>query len=414
MQKAHNRDSSFDVAIVGGGPAGCSLAAILGANGLNVVCIDQDDPSKTPSGNTDGRTTAISFGSRRVLEEAGIWDMLESKTCAIRDIEIRESGSPVLLDFLSADVGEEAFGWIAENRTLRLRLYARLKQLQNVKHLAPTKVEDFSIDETGVNIHLQNSDSIRARVVIGADGRQSFTRRWMGIDTRGWSYKQRALVCVVTHENPHGNVAVEDFRPEGPFAILPMLDDNSGNHRSSIVWTEHGLEKSSALQWDEAVFEAALNERFPENYGRVRMAGKRFSYPLGLIHAHYYIGPRMALVGDAAHGIHPIAGQGLNLGLRDVAALAELLIVAKSRGEDVGSDELLNAYQQARRLDNMAMAAATDTLNKIFSNNFTPLRILRKAGLKVIQHVEPARKFFMLQAMGKAGILPAMIRDKRA
>lgn len=414
MQKTHNRESFVYVAIVGGGPAGCSLAAILGAAGISVACIDRDDPAKTASGNTDFRTTAISFGSRRVFEEAGIWEEIENKTCAIRDIEIRESGSPVLLDFLSEDVGEDAFGWIIENNILRQSLFDRLKNLQNVRHLAPAQVKDFEVGAGSVDVHFQDGSSLRASIVIGADGRQSFTRNWMGINTRGWSYNQRALVCVVTHENPHNNIAVEDFRPEGPFAILPMTDDTKGNHRSSIVWTEHGPEKSSALHWDESVFEAALNERFPSHYGRIKCSGKRFSYPLGLIHAHTYIGQRMALVGDAAHGIHPIAGQGLNLGLRDVAEIAGLLIDAHAQGQDLGSESLLQKYQSARRLDNMAMAGATDMLNKLFSNNITPLRLLRKAGLKLVQRVEPARKFFMLQAMGKAGILPSMIRDKRS
>jgi len=279
-----------------------------------------------------------------------------------------------------------------------------------VTHQAPSKVRDYSVDDDGVNVHLADDTILRAKLVIGADGRNSFTRDWMGINTRGWNYHQRAVVCIVHHENPHDNIAIEDFRGEGPFAVLPMMDNEDGNHRSSIVWTEHGSEKDSAVHWDDAAFDAALQERFPDFYGKVSCASRRFSYPLGLIHAHSYIGPRMALVGDAAHGIHPIAGQGLNLGLRDIAALAELIVQAKRDGKDVGSADLLETYQRQRRFDNMAMAAATDTLNKLFSNNITPLRILRKVGLRMVQNVAPARKFFMRQAMGAAGLLPTIVK----
>jgi len=400
-----------DVVVVGGGPAGGCMAAILGDAGLSVICIDQDDPAKTLKDSFDGRTTAISFGSRRVIEAARAWKTLAPQACPIEDIKIMESGSATLLEFLARDVGEEAFGWIVENRLLRLSLYDRLQHLKAVRHVTAAKVADYTLSDDAVTTVTADGQSFRSALVIGADGRNSFTRGWMGIDTRGWDYHQRAVVCVVTHENPHNNIAVEDFRAEGPFAILPMLDDDRGNHRSSIVWTEHGANKNSAGAWDDETFMAALNERFPASYGHVQAAGKRFSYPLGLVHAHSYVGPRMALVADAAHGIHPIAGQGLNLGLRDIAALSELLIKAHNKKQDIGSDELLAAYQRARRFDNMTMAAATDTLNKLFSNNVTPLRLLRKAGLRVVQHVAPARKFFMRQAMGAGGMLPALVRD---
>lgn len=386
------------------------MAGILGREELSVICIDQDDPARVLHEAFDGRTTAISFGSCRVIEAAGAWDALQQDACAIEDIRIMESGSATLLEFLVKDVEGDAFGWIVENRLLRKNLFAQLAQLKSVEHKAPAKVRDYSVDDDGVDVHMADGSVLRAKLVIGADGRNSFTRNWMGINTRGWSYHQRAVVCIVNHENPHNNIAIEDFRGEGPFAVLPMMDDEDGRHRSSIVWTEHCAEKESAVHWDDATFDTALQERFPAFYGKVSCAGRRFSYPLGLIHAHSYIGPRMALVGDAAHGIHPIAGQGLNLGLRDIAALAELVVQAKRKGEDVGSETLLETYQRQRRFDNMVMAAATDTLNKLFSNNITPLRILRKAGLRMVQNVAPARKFFMRQAMGAAGLLPTIIK----
>lgn len=189
-----------------------------------------------------------------------------------------------------------------------------------------------------------------------------------------------------------------------------MSDDKNGKHRSAVVWTEHGSDKDSALHWDENAFNAALNERFPDFYGPVKLIGKRFAYPLGLKHAHSYIADRMALVADAAHGIHPIAGQGLNLGLRDIAALAELLITAKKMNEDLGNTTLLQNYQRMRRVDNMMMAGATDTLNKLFSNDLSSVRILRKFGLRTIQKIPAARRFFMKQAMGASGLLPTLVR----
>lgn len=404
-------DFEAEIAVIGGGHAGCTIAALLGRNGFSVLCIDQDAPAKTLGAQFDGRTTAISFGSRRVIDAAGAWHALQQEACPIRDIHIMDSGSPTLLRFLVEDVGEEAFGWIVENRSLRQSLYEILRDLETITHIAPARVSGFETDDLGVTISLQDGRTARCTLVIGADGRGSFTRDWMGIETRGWSYGQRALVCIASHEHPHNHIAIEDFRSEGPFAVLPMKDDPQGRHRSAIVWTEHGKDKDSALHWPEDVFNAALNERFPDFYGAVALSGGRFSYPLGLKHAHSYIAKRTALVADAAHGIHPIAGQGLNLGLRDIAALADLLIHAKRDGRDVGDPALLEAYEKARRTDNMMMAGATDSLNKLFSNDLASVRILRKAGLRAVQLFPPARRFFMRQAMGASGLLPELVKS---
>lgn len=400
--------SGYDVIVAGGGPAGCAMAALLGRGGLTVACIDRDDPKESVKESYDARTTAISFGSRAILEKAGAWNGLESHACAIEDIKITDSGAPTLLRFLSEDVDSEAFGWVIENRYLRAKLFAALDH-PNIDHIAPAAIADYAVDDDGVDVILADGKTLRAKLVIGADGRNSFTRDWMGIGTRGWKYNQRAIVCIVSHENPHNNIAVEDFRGEGPFAILPMLNDANGNHRSALVWTEHGPEKSSMLRWDDATFNAALRERFPPEYGAVKMAGPRKAFPLSLAHAHSYIGPRMALVADAAHGIHPIAGQGLNIGLRDIAALAEILKGA----DDPGDAALLQSYERARRPDNMAMAAATDALNKLFSNNSKSLRILRRAGLHAVERIPAAKRFFMRYAMG-AGGLAAPVKTKKS
>ncbi len=408
--KTDNTAIRTDVAIIGGGPAGCCLDALLAANGVQAICIDREDPAKAAPSNFDGRTMAVSFGSRRVIEAAGAWDGMAKTASPIRDIDILDGGGPTLLTFLSDDVKQDAFGWVIENRVLRTSLYAALAVQKNAMHLAPVGVRGFSPSDDFITVHLEDGRDVEAKLVVGADGKHSFTREQMGIGTRGWDYGQKALVCIVTHTNPHNHMAIEDFRSEGPLAILPLLDDADGNHRSTIVWTEEAHTKNSAVNWDEDTFNAALRERFPSFYGDVKLAGPRFSYPLTLSHAHSYIGPRMALVADAAHAIHPIAGQGLNLGLRDVAELAELIIKARRSGQDIGSDELLKKYEGARRPDNMAMAAATDMLNKLFSNRSGPLRHARKAGLKLVQKFPAARQFLMKNAMGASGLLPTLIR----
>ena len=410
MKKKTDHDA--DVIVVGGGLAGLTLAAFLGQSGVSVICIDREDPAATLKAAFDGRTTAISWGSRQILEKTGIWERLAPASCPINTIQILDGESPVLLQFAHTEVEGRTFGWIAENLDMRRQMLKAARALKTVLHIAPAVVSDFTVGDGSVAVHLADGRVFRAALVIGADGRNSFVREWMGIGARGWSYRQRAIVCTATHEHPHKNIAVEHFRHEGPFAILPMNDDESGHHRSSIVWTEHGPEKGSALRYDQETFDAALQARFPAWYGRVRQTGGRFSYPLGLLHAHNYIAPRMALAAEAAHAMHPIAGQGLNMGLRDIEALAELVAAACESGEDPGGEALLQTYQRRRRLDNMSMAGATDLLNRLFSNDAASLRGARRMGLRFVSRLPAAKKFFMKQAMGLSALRSEKTRKK--
>jgi 2-octaprenyl-6-methoxyphenol hydroxylase len=404
--------NSYDVIVVGGGLAGLTMTALLAADGAHVLCLDREAPAAQLNAAFDGRTTAISYGSRKVLAAAGLWDALTPDACAIDTIQILDGESPVLLTFGREEAGGRSFGWIVENNLLRRALFGGVQNFKKAAHIAPAAVAGFAREDGCATAILEDGRRFSASLVIGADGRNSFTREWMDIGAREWRYRQRAVVCVAAHENPHENIAVEHFRPEGPFAILPMTDGPDGGRRSSVVWTEHGPDRNSALHYDQESFDAALAARFPARYGAVRQTGRRFSYPLGLVHAHQYIAPRMALIAEAAHGIHPIAGQGLNMGFRDIAALAALVREALNAGRDPGADVVLQAYQRQRRFDNMAMAGATDTLNRLFSNDVAPARILRRAGLQAVSRLPFAKQFFMKQAMGAAGLLPSLIRDE--
>ena len=391
-----------DVAIIGGGLAGLTLACLLAQQeSLQIVVVDAADPQKPMIG--DERTTAISYGSQQILKQAGIWKNLEKRGAEIRDIQILDGQSSVLLNFLSSEVEDKEFGTILENSLIREALQKKIKSYKNIQFLAPAKVTDFSQHSDYVDILLDEEKTARAKLAIGADGRKSFMRQWLDIDCRKRDYKQTAIVCMTRHENPHHNVAVEHFWPEGPFAILPMSNDADGSHRSSIVFTEHCKRQDSMMHFDRKAFELALQARFPESYGAVEMIGERSAYPLSLVHASRYIDNRMVLIADAAHGIHPIAGQGLNLGFRDVKELANLITSAYTKGADIGSKDVLETYQRRRRPDNMAMVAVTDGLVKLFSNNITPIRIVRKIGLKAVGRIPMAKRFFMKQAMADRG-----------
>lgn len=388
-----------DVIVVGGGLAGLTLACLLGSKGLEVICVDREAVPATTKAQFDLRTTAVSYGSQLVLRDAGVWPYVADKACPIRDIRILDGGSPVLLQFLSAEIGDTPFGWIADNLELRLALHRRIAELDTVTHLAPATVSGFDVATDHVSVTLEDGRVLSARLVVGADGKNSTVRQFMKAPLHGWMYGQSAIVCAVAHEHPHNHVAVEHFRAAGPFAILPMTDAPDGSHRSSLVWSVHG-DGPTPMEYDEDTFNAALAARFPAEYGEVRLLGRRAIWPLGLQHVHTYIAPRMALVAEAAHAMHPIAGQGLNMGLRDIAALADLLAGAKDEGRDPGAPELLRAYQTARRFDNMTMMAATDGLTRLFSNNLPLLSPLRRLGVAMVQKIPPARRFFMHQAMG--------------
>jgi len=396
-----------ELAVVGGGLSGLSLAIACAGAGIDVVLIDRESPEKLLSAPYDGRTTAVAYGSRQVLNGIGAWDALAPDAEPIREIRVADGASPLFLHYDHRTLGSDPLGYIVENRLLRRALHQKAQKLASLAMLAPIAVERVEYGDAGATLSLSDGRVVRAALVAGADGRNSPLREAASIRTFTAAYRQTAIVCTVRHEAPHHGVAVEHFRSAGPFAILPM----KGN-RSSIVWTERSADAPRLLALGQRDFTRELAERFGDYLGALEVEGGRWSYPLALMQARSYTAPRLALVGDAAHVIHPIAGQGWNLGVRDVAALAELVVEGSRLGLDLGAAELLRRYERWRRFDNLMLTAVTDGLNRLFSNDLAPVRLARDLGLAAVNRAPNLKRFLMRHAMGVVGDLPRLVRGE--
>jgi 2-octaprenyl-6-methoxyphenol hydroxylase len=403
-----------DVLISGGGMVGLPLGLALAQGGLKTVIADAAPPAKVLEPNFDGRVSALAYASVRMLRALGVWEGLAPNAQPIREIlvtdgQVGKPASPFSLHFDADEVGAEALGHIAENRHIRAALYKTVEASPNLELMAPAVVTTVRMEAGGAVARLKEGEEISAALVIAADGRDSALRTQMGMQVIGWSYPQTGIVATVEHEKPHNGVAYEHFLPSGPFAILPM----TGN-RSSLVWTEAKSKAPGLLALDEEKFNAELAQRFGAHLGKTKAAGPRWSYPLSFHIARDFVRTRFALAGDCAHGIHPIAGQGLNLGLKDAAALAEVLLDAGRLGRDIGALDTLKRYERWRRFDSFALAASTDALNRLFSNDIAPLRHLRDLGLGIVDSIAPARRFFMRHAGGDIGKLPRLMKGEAA
>jgi 2-octaprenyl-6-methoxyphenol hydroxylase len=403
-----------DVVISGGGMVGLPLGLALAKGGLKTLVVDNQPPSRVLEPEFDGRVSALAYASVRMLAALGVWERLEVHAQPIHEILVTDGAvgkpaSPFSLHFDAEEIGARALGHIAENRHIRASLYEAVARVPNLELVAPASVKSLAVESGYAKVTLANGEEIGAALVIAADGRESRLRSEMEIGVIGWSYPQTGIVATVEHERPHNGVAYEHFLPSGPFAILPM----TGN-RSSLVWTEAKTKAPALLALDEVGFNDELARRFGSHLGQTRSAGPRWSYPLSFHLAREFVRPRFALAGDCAHGIHPIAGQGLNLGLKDAAALAEVLLDAGRLGRDIGALDTLKRYERWRRFDAFTLAASTDALNRLFSNDIAPLRHLRDIGLGIVDAIGPARRFFMRHAGGDVGKLPRLMKGEAA
>jgi 2-octaprenyl-6-methoxyphenol hydroxylase len=396
-----------DVIIFGGGLIGPALAAALDSSGLSAIVVDPADPTPRVEASFDGRTSAVSSSSMRMLETIGVADHLAERGCPIWRIAVADGLKPGGLHFDPDD--DEPLGFMHENRHLRAALQARAEAGKNIWLLWKSNVTGVDRGDHGVVVSLEDGRKLSAPLLVAADGRNSRTREATGINIARWKYDHQAIVSVLRHERAHEHVAYEIFYPTGPFALLPMNDDAQG-HRSAIVWSVPNEDAAGWLSLSDEDFSAEAESAMGGFLGKVEMLAPRSSFPLGFHHAAEITAKRLALVGDAAHAIHPIAGQGLNLGFRDVAALAEVLVEGARLGLDLGDKQLLDRYQRWRSLDALSVAFATDSLTRIYGIPGATASAIRRFGMGLVSRISPLRNRLMIEARGTSGDLPLLLR----
>lgn len=393
-----------DVIILGGGLVGLTLAIALDAHGLTSTVIDPADPEAVLAPGFDGRASAVASAPWRMLQAIGVGEFLEGQGCPIRQIEVRDGLSPESLNFETPD-GDDPLGYMFENRALRTALLKRARAAENLTLVAPHTPVDVVRDADGARVTIEDGRVFTGSLLVAAEGRRSPTREAAGLNVARWDYHHVAMIATVTHERPHNNVAHEIFYPAGPFALLPMLPGN----RSCVVWSIDASDAAGINGLSDRGFVAELEKRAGGILGRFELVSPRSSYPLNFHHAGKITDERLVLIGDAAHGIHPIAGQGVNLGYRDVAALTEVLVEGIRIGLDPGDQQLLVRYERWRSLDSLMVAASTDGLTRLFGLPGRPARAVRRFGLAAVERLSPLKKMFMTEARGEAGKLPRLL-----
>jgi 2-octaprenyl-6-methoxyphenol hydroxylase len=401
-----------DIIIAGGGLNGPALALALAQSGHTVTVIDARAAPIRAERGFDGRAYALAIASRRLLTMLGVWDDVSAQSQPILKIKACDGRAgkgpaPFFLTFDHAEIEEGPMGFMLEDRYLYAAFLAAMQADARVSFLPGETVVAQQVTANGVTVTLASGTTHSAKLLVGCDGRGSGTASRAGITRSGWGYGQTALVTAIAHERPHNGVAHQFFMPAGPLAILPL----PGNV-CSIVWSESEATAAAIQALPDDQYLTALRPRFGDFLGDIALAGTRFTYPLSLSLANSFVAPRVALVGDAAHGVHPIAGQGLNLGLRDVAALAEVITLAARRGEDIGAADVLDRYQRWRRFDATALALGMDTVNRLFSNDNALLRATRDIGLGLVDALPGLRRLFIRQAAGLTGDLPKLLQGK--
>ena len=401
---ANGETEKVDAIIVGGGLIGLSTAIALAQNQMRVAVVDRQPLDATQTPAFDGRATAVAYASQRLFDALGVWPHLAPVAQPILEIRVSDGPSLMHLHFDHQDLGDDPLGFLVENRFLRRGLARRAEALPDLTVLAPESISAVSRGVSDSTVTLASGRTMTAPVLLACDGRGSTLRRDAGIDVTSWTYDQTAVVATMEHSLPHCGIAHERFLPDGPFAILPLT-----GHRASLVWTVPTAKAKAIMDLGPRGFDTEVSARVGGFLGDVSTLPRRWSYPLGLHLAERFTDRRLALVGDAAHGIHPIAGQGFNLGLRDVAALVEVLVDAHRLGLDLGSAQVLDTYERWRRTDSLVLAGVTDVLNRLFSNDFAPVRLSRDIGLAAVNRMGPLKKFFMRQARGSIGARPRLL-----
>ncbi len=410
---------SYDVIIAGAGMAGASFGLAAAQAGLKVVLVDPQPFPAQLAPTFDGRSTAIAFSTFRMLDAIGLGPTLRPHACRMDRILVTDgrrpgaatkAASPAYLRFDADEIGDrnggEPLGYMVENRHIRSAL-AGAVTAAGIEVRAPASVASVAVGPARARVTLADGTVLEAPLVVGAEGRNSPVRTAAGIDTIGWGYGQNGVVATVRLGRDHGNVAHEYFLPGGPFAILPLTDQ-----RASLVWTETTRRAEALRGASDAAFSAHLMRRFGEFLDGATVEGPRFFYPLSLSLAESLTAPRIALIGDAAHGVHPVAGQGLNMGLKDAAALAEVLAEALRLGEDIGAGTVLDRYARWRRFDNVALSAGFDAFVRLFSTDLPPVRLARGLGIALVNRIGPLRRAFMHEAGGATGDLPRLLKGE--
>jgi 2-octaprenyl-6-methoxyphenol hydroxylase len=400
-----------DVIIVGGGLIGSTLALALARHEISSIVIDAQDLDATTMPAFDGRASAVASASARMLRALGLGEVLETHGCAIEGIRVTDGTAPQFLHFEVQEAGDP-LGIMLENRLLRVALLKAIRAEKLVTLIAPASVKSLDRDEFRAELTLSDGRSFTAPLAVAADGRRSATREAAGIRLTSWAYPSAALVTMVAHSVPHHRVACELFYPTGPLALLPMTDHSDGRPRSAIVWTVKAENAAGARKLGPKALAAEIAARVDGTLGEIEIIAPQAVWPLGYHHAETYTAERLLLIGDAAHGIHPIAGQGLNMGFRDVAALTEVLTEAVRTGQDIGSQAVLGRYSAWRRLDNMMVGAVTDGLHRLFGLEGKLPALVRRFGLAGVERLGPLKQRFMAEARGETGKLPALLRGE--
>ncbi len=409
-------ETHSDIIIAGGGMVGAALACALAKQGFTITLLERRKPDlQWPQHSYDIRVSAISRASQNIFHNLQAWPrMVQRRVTPYEHMRVWESGSGVALPwvpeiyFQAADIGEPDLGHIIENRVIQGALWEQMQTLENIEIRCPASISGLDLDEQSPRVILNDGARISTTLIVAADGARSSLRGLAGISTGGWGYNQTAVVCTVKAEAGNQSSCWQRFMPSGPLALLPMEQD-----LFSIVWSTTPKQAEGLVQMPPEAFSSALTQASEVRLGQLHLLGERGAFPLRLQHAKQYIKPGLALVGDAAHVIHPLAGQGVNLGLLDMAELTDILVQARDKGHPLGSLHTLRRYERARKGENIAMQGAMDLFKRVFSNDIAPLRLARDLGMGLAEHAPPLKNLLIRNAMGVAGNMPSLARVTR-